>query len=143
MVNALKVRGEANSRSLFVAFMSRATTPAAAASAASENIYTQNIYTITSDEIRRRDQFDDDLHAIISLSAMLALLLTMFMFWLVYSLRDFYNKTKLESAITIAREIAYRKHRIRIMNDPVVDVKLTEVAFKISRDLNFFSYLQL
>jgi hypothetical protein len=100
----------------------------------------QSIYTVSTNTIARRRALDPDLTFILILSLLLAIGLTLFITWLcLYVLKGIYTKAKMEAAWQIAHE----KFHHRVMEDPVIEVKLAEIAFKISRDLSFFTYLQL
>ena len=97
------------------------------------------IYTITKKTITRFI-LGNELLAVLILSGFIALMLTMFGIWIQSTVMyQLYQRSKLVVAGNIARE----RHKKRIPNDTVTEVRLAEVQYNICFDLDFFSYVQL
>ena len=97
------------------------------------------IYTITPKTIARFI-LGNELLAVLILSGFIALMLTMFGIWIQSTVMyQLYQRSKLVVAGNIARE----RHKKRIPNDTVTEVRLAEVQYNICFDLDFFSYVQL
>ena len=99
----------------------------------------RTIYTITPKTIARFI-LGNELLAVLILSGFIALMLTMFGIWIQSTVMyQLYQRSKLVVAGNIARE----RHKKRIPNDTVTEVRLAEVQYNICFDLDFFSYVQL
>jgi hypothetical protein len=97
------------------------------------------IFRITSKTIARFI-LGNELLAVLILSGFIALMLTMFGIWIQSTVMyQLYQRSKLVVAGNIARE----RHKKRIPNDTVTEVRLAEVQYNICFDLDFFSYVQL
>jgi hypothetical protein len=97
------------------------------------------IYTITKKTITRFI-LGNELLAVLILSGFIALMLTMFGIWIQSTVMyQLYQRSKLVVAGNIARE----RHKKRIPNDTVTEVRLAEVQYNICFDLDYFSYVQL
>ena len=82
------------------------------------------IYTITPETIARRTSFSNDLVGVLALSVVLALMLTAFGIWMVASIGSrLYERAKLD----VAGDIARKRHKNRVLNDIVTEVRLAEV----------------
>ena len=123
-INEMLSHAETASRPLHLSFMSE---------------QDATIYTITPKTIATFI-LGNELLAVLILSSFIALMLTMFGIWIqstvIYQL---YQRSKLVVAGNIARE----RHKKRIPNDTVTEVRLAEVQYNICFDLDFFSYVQL
>ena len=133
LINQLKAKSETSSRLLSMIFMARP-------SSNSDSEFGQSIYTVSAETIARRRSLNEGITFLLILSIVISVGLTIFIFWLCFVvLMEVYTKAKMKTAWQIALEHLNN----RFIEDPVVAVRLAEIACKISCDISLTTYLQL